>query len=44
MNKWLNKWPGGAMAAAEKMAAESAGDYCVGNTPTIADDSTSSQA
>ena len=34
---WLNRWPGGALAAVEKMAAESGGDFCVGDTPTIAD-------
>ena len=34
---WLNHWPGGAMRAAEKMAADHGGAFCVGDTPTIAD-------
>ena len=34
---WLNHWPGGAMRAAEKMATAHGGDFCVGDTPTIAD-------
>ncbi len=37
MTAWLDQWPGGAMRAAEKMAAAYGGDYCIGNTPTIAD-------
>lgn len=37
MKAWLNQWPGGAMAAAEKMAAQTAGAYCIGDTPSIAD-------
>lgn len=37
MSAWLNHWPGGAMRAAEKMAAAHGGAYCVGDTPTIAD-------
>ncbi len=37
VNSWLNRWPGSAMAAVEKMTAETGGDYCVGDTPTIAD-------
>jgi len=37
MKEWLSRWPGGAMAAAEKMARDAAGDYCVGDTPSIAD-------
>ncbi len=37
MSNWLNHFTGGAMAAAEKMVRESAGDYCVGDTPTVAD-------
>ncbi len=37
LKRWLNRWPGGAMAAAEKMAARSGGVYCVGDAPTIAD-------
>jgi len=34
---WLERWPGGAMAAIETMVRETAGDYCVGDAPTIAD-------
>lgn len=34
---WLNRWPGSAMAAVEKMAASTHGKFCVGDTPTIAD-------
>ena len=34
---WLNRWPGGAMRAVEKMVAETGGAYCVGDTPTMAD-------
>lgn len=34
---WLSRWPGSAMAAVEKMAAETGGDFCVGDTPTMAD-------
>ncbi len=34
---WLNRWPGSAMAAVEKMAAEKAGAFCVGDAPTMAD-------
>jgi len=34
---WLSRWPGGAMAAVEKMTAETGGDFCVGDTPTMAD-------
>ncbi len=37
MKAWLNTWPGGAMAAVEKMLARSAGDYCIGDTPGLAD-------
>lgn len=37
VSSWLNHWPGGAMRAAEKMAAAHGGAYCVGDTPTIAD-------
>ena len=37
VKKWLNTWPGGAMAAAEKMAAKYGGDFCIGDAPTIAD-------
>lgn len=34
---FLNRWPGGALKAVEAMAAVTAGDFCVGDTPTIAD-------
>lgn len=34
---WLNRFPGGAMAAVEELVAKSGGDYCVGDEPTIAD-------
>lgn len=34
---FLNRWPGGAMRAAEAMAKETAGEFCVGDSPTIAD-------
>ena len=34
---WLNRWPGAAMAAAEKLIAQTGGDYCAGDAPTIAD-------
>lgn len=37
MAAWLNRWPGGAMAAVEKMAAQWSDGYCVGGEPTIAD-------
>ena len=37
VKRWLNRWPGSAMAAVEKMAAETGGDFCVGDTPTMAD-------
>ena len=37
VGSWLNQWPGGAMAAVEKMAANTAGAFCVGDTPSIAD-------
>ncbi|PQA89056.1 maleylacetoacetate isomerase [Hyphococcus luteus] len=37
MNDWMNRWPGGAMAAVEKMLAHTAGDYCVGDVPGLAD-------
>lgn len=36
MEAWLDRWPGGAMAAVEKMVAE-ADRYCVGDQPTLAD-------
>ena len=34
---WLDRFVGGAMRAAEAMLEESAGDFCVGNTPGLAD-------
>jgi len=34
---WMNRWPGGAMAAAEEVLARTAGDFCVGDTPGLAD-------
>lgn len=37
VNKWLNQWPGGAMAAVEKTLARTAGDYCIGDAPGLAD-------
>lgn len=37
MKDWLNRWAGAAMAAVEKIVAQTGGDYCVGDTPTIAD-------
>ena len=37
LKQWLNQWPGGAMAAVEKMVSGTRGDFCVGDTPTIAD-------
>ncbi|WP_425407986.1 maleylacetoacetate isomerase [Hyphococcus sp.] len=37
MKQWLNTWPGGAMAAVEKMLARTAGDYSIGDTPGLAD-------
>lgn len=37
LKDWMNRWPGGAMAAVEKMLAHTAGDYCVGDAPGLAD-------
>jgi maleylacetoacetate isomerase len=37
MKDWMNRWPGGAMAAVETMLARTAGDYCVGDVPGLAD-------
>ena len=34
---FLNRWPGGALNAVETLVRETAGDFCVGNAPTIAD-------
>lgn len=35
--RWLNRWPGGAMAAVEKMVERHGGAFCVGDQPSIAD-------
>lgn len=37
MKDWLNRFTGAAMSAVEQMARETAGDYCVGDQPSIAD-------
>lgn len=37
MNKWLNNAPRATMAAVEAMVAETAGDFCVGDAPSMAD-------
>ena len=37
VKQWLNKWPAYAMAAVEKTLARTAGDFCVGDVPSIAD-------
>lgn len=37
MSAWLNTWPGGAMAAAEKMVTQYGGKFCVSDEPSIAD-------
>ena len=37
VSDWLNRWPGAAMAAAEELIAQTGGDFCVGDAPTIAD-------
>lgn len=37
LKAWLNRSVGGAMAAAEQLVAATAGDYCVGDAPTMAD-------
>lgn len=34
---FLNRWPGGALRAVEAMAKETAGTYCVGDAPGLAD-------
>ncbi|MEO1243024.1 MAG: maleylacetoacetate isomerase [Pseudomonadota bacterium] len=34
---WLNAWPANAMAAVEKTLARTAGDFCIGDVPTMAD-------
>ena len=37
MTDWMNRWPGGAMAAVEKILARTAGGFCVGDVPGLAD-------
>ena len=37
MQAWLNRWPGSAMAAVEKMVVTHGGEFCVGDAPSIAD-------
>ncbi len=37
LSHWLNHWPGQTMKAVEAMVVKSGGDYCVGDTPTLAD-------
>ncbi len=37
MSDWLNRFTGAAMAAAEALARKTAGRYCVGDAPSIAD-------
>lgn len=37
MTAWLNQWPGGAMRSVERQVENFGGDYCIGQTPTIAD-------
>ncbi len=37
MREWLNHFTGGAMAAAETLVRKTAGQYCVGDTPSLAD-------
>lgn len=37
VKQWLNTWPAHAMAAVEKTLARTAGDFCVGDVPGIAD-------
>lgn len=34
---FLNRWTGGAMRAVETMVRETAGDFCVGDSPGLAD-------
>lgn len=34
---FLNRWPGGALNAIEAMARQTAGRFCIGDAPTIAD-------
>ncbi|MEO1251650.1 MAG: maleylacetoacetate isomerase [Pseudomonadota bacterium] len=37
MKAWLARWPGSAMASVEERLARTAGDYSVGDIPTLAD-------
>lgn len=37
MATWLNRWPGSAMKAVEIMVENHGGNFCVGDTPSIAD-------
>jgi maleylacetoacetate isomerase len=37
ISAWLAQWVGGAMRAVEALLAESAGKFCVGDAPSIAD-------
>ena len=37
VSAWLNTWPANAMGAVEDMLARTAGDFCVGDTPSMAD-------
>lgn len=37
MKEWMNRWPGGAMAAVEKMLVHTVGDFCVGRAPGFAE-------
>jgi maleylacetoacetate isomerase/maleylpyruvate isomerase len=34
---WMNLWPGGALKAVDRMARDVAGQFCVGDAPTMAD-------
>lgn len=34
---FLNRWPGGAMRAVEALVKETAGEFCVGDAPGLAD-------
>ena len=37
ISAWLNKWPAYAMGAVEKIVTTTSGQFCVGDTPSIAD-------
>lgn len=37
VSAWLKTWPANAMSAVEEMLSRSAGDFCVGDTPSMAD-------